>query len=84
MLYCSFDIFYLVWDDFDNKNGKSSDYKIGFLMGLSKKETCLRGRVAVWPFGRNYESFYKPFYKYYNIMILIILLIIANLQGKIV
>ena len=32
--------------------------------GLSKKETCLRGRVAVWPFGRNYEPFYKPFFFY--------------------
>ena len=23
-------------------------------MGLSKKETCLRGRVAEWPIGQNY------------------------------
>ena len=34
------------------------------ISGLSKKETCLCGRVAVWPFGRNYELFYEPFYNY--------------------
>ena len=53
------------------------------MSGLSKKETCLRGRMAVWPFSRNYEPFYKPFYKYYNVIILILLLIVANFQGNI-
>ena len=32
--------------------------------GLSKKETCLLGRVAAWPFGRNL-TFFEPFYKYF-------------------
>ena len=36
--------------------------------GLSKKETYLRGRVAVGPkLWTYYEPFYTPFYKYYNI-----------------
>ena len=38
-------------------------------LGLSKKETCLRGRVAVWPCGRSaeiIEPFYEPFYKCYK------------------
>ena len=44
--------------------------------------------MAVWPFGRNYEPFYKPFYKYYNInisnkfeLLYILLLMVVSIRG---
>ena len=39
-------------EHFDLKNAK-----VVRNLGLSKKEACLRGRVAAWPFGRNYINF---------------------------
>ena len=31
----------------------NAELKLNNILGLSKKATCLRGRVAEWPCGRN-------------------------------
>ena len=61
-----------------NTQSKITSATYTFLKGLSKKATCLRGRVAAWPRGHS-AKIIEPFYKYYtNFKILLLMVVIRG------